>query len=54
MLEHVRKVSRDVALAVGGAAQRAGLAEPTSQDELARHVDMTMWTPRYARLRRKK
>ncbi len=54
MLEHVREVSRDVALSVGAAAQRAGLAEPTTPDELARRVDMTMWTPRYARMRRKK
>jgi malate dehydrogenase (oxaloacetate-decarboxylating) len=53
MLERVREVSRDVALAVGAEAQRAGLTEPTTQEELARRVDATMWTPRYARLRRK-
>jgi malate dehydrogenase (oxaloacetate-decarboxylating) len=52
MLEHVREVSRDIALAVGAEAQRAGLAEPTTPQELARRVDATMWTPRYARLRR--
>jgi malate dehydrogenase (oxaloacetate-decarboxylating) len=53
MLEHVREVSRDVALAVGAEAQHAGLAEATTLEELARRVDATMWTPRYARLRRK-
>jgi malate dehydrogenase (oxaloacetate-decarboxylating) len=52
MLERVREVSRDVALAVGAEAQRAGLAEPTTPQELAQRVDATMWTPRYARLRR--
>jgi malate dehydrogenase (oxaloacetate-decarboxylating) len=52
ILERVRDVSRDVALAVGADAQRAGLAEPTTLEELARRVDATMWTPRYARLRR--
>jgi malate dehydrogenase (oxaloacetate-decarboxylating) len=51
-LEHVREVSRHVALAVGAEAQRAGLAEPTSVAELARRVDAAMWTPRYVRLRR--
>ncbi len=51
-LEQVRQVSRKVALAVGAEAQRAGLAEPTSPEELARRVDAAMWVPRYARLRR--
>jgi malate dehydrogenase (oxaloacetate-decarboxylating) len=52
-LEQVRLVARQIALAVGAEAQRAGLAEPTSPEELARRVDATMWTPRYAQLRRK-
>jgi malate dehydrogenase (oxaloacetate-decarboxylating) len=52
-LSQVRQVSRQVALAVGAEAQRAGLAEPTSPEELARRVDAAMWAPRYARLRRK-
>jgi malate dehydrogenase (oxaloacetate-decarboxylating) len=52
-LEQVRQVSRQVALAVGAEAQRAGLAEPMSPEELARRVDAMMWIPRYARLRRK-
>ena len=51
-LEQVRQVSRKVALSVGAEAQRAGLAEPTSPEELARRVDAAMWAPRYARLRR--
>ena len=50
-LENVRSVSRQVALAVGAEAQRAGLAEQTTSDELARRVDATMWTPQYVRLR---
>jgi malate dehydrogenase (oxaloacetate-decarboxylating) len=52
MLERVHEISRDVALAVGAEAQRAGLAAPTTIEELARRVDATVWTPRYARLRR--
>jgi malate dehydrogenase (oxaloacetate-decarboxylating) len=52
-LEQVRQVSRHVALAVGAEAQRAGLAEPASPEELARRVDAAMWTPRYMRLTHK-
>ncbi len=52
-LEQVRQVSRKVALVVGAEAQRAGLAEPTSPEELARRVDAAMWTPKYPRLTRK-
>jgi malate dehydrogenase (oxaloacetate-decarboxylating) len=52
-LERVREVSRDVALAVGAEAQHAGQAEATTLEELARRVDTIMWTPHYARLRRK-
>jgi malate dehydrogenase (oxaloacetate-decarboxylating) len=51
-LEQIRDVSRHVALAVGAEAQRVGLAEPSTPDELARRVDAAMWTPRYARLKR--
>jgi malate dehydrogenase (oxaloacetate-decarboxylating) len=49
-LEDVCAVSRQVALAVGAEAQRAGLAEETTPDKLERRVDMTMWTPQYVRL----
>jgi malate dehydrogenase (oxaloacetate-decarboxylating) len=52
-LEPVRQVSREGALAVGAEAQRAGLAEPTTPDELVRRVDAAMWSPRYVRLKRK-
>ncbi len=52
-LEDLREVSRQVALAVGAEAQRAGLAEETTPDELERRVEATMWTPRYRRLKRR-
>ncbi|HEX9373024.1 MAG TPA: NAD-dependent malic enzyme [Roseiflexaceae bacterium] len=51
-LEHVREVSRQVALAVGAQAQREGLADTTAPEELARRVDETMWAPRYMRLKK--
>ena len=51
-LEEVREVSRRVALAVGAAAQDAGMAEPTSPAELERRVCAMMWEPRYVPLRR--
>ncbi len=48
--EAVRAVSRQVALAVGAEAQRAGLAEPINPEELASRIDELMWEPCYARL----
>lgn len=51
-VEDVRAVSRQVALAVASEAQRAGLAEATSPEELERHVAAKMWEPRYVRLKR--
>jgi malate dehydrogenase (oxaloacetate-decarboxylating) len=48
-LEHVRRVSRCVALVVAAEAGRLGLAEATTRDELKRRVDAKMWTPQYAR-----
>ncbi len=50
-LEEIRKVSRQVALAVAAEAQRAGVARASSK-ELDRLVEEKMWTPRYVRLRR--
>jgi malate dehydrogenase (oxaloacetate-decarboxylating) len=50
-VEDVRDVSRRVAIAVGLAAQRAGVAEQTSQEELERRVAAHMWVPHYARLK---
>lgn len=51
-LEEVRNISRRVALAVGAEAQRSGVAEETSSEELSRHVDDMMWTPGYVPLKR--
>jgi malate dehydrogenase (oxaloacetate-decarboxylating) len=51
-LELVRDISGEVALAVGIEAQRAGLAETTSLDELKRKVTDQMWKPHYVPLRR--
>lgn len=48
-LEHVRKISRCVALAVGAEAMRLGLAETITREELARRVEAMMWVPRYSR-----
>jgi malate dehydrogenase (oxaloacetate-decarboxylating) len=48
-LEHVRKISRCVALAVGAEAMRLGLTETITREELARRVEAMMWVPRYSR-----
>ena len=52
-LRGVRQISRNVALAVGLEAQRAGLSETTSFAELERKVTDTMWQPHYVPLRRR-
>ena len=49
-LEIVRDVSRKVAVAVGLEAQRAGLAEQTTPEELIRRIDTKIWKPHYRRL----
>jgi malate dehydrogenase (oxaloacetate-decarboxylating) len=49
-VEDIRAVSQRVALAVAAEAQRAGLAEPTSPEELEQRVAALMWLPQYARL----
>lgn len=46
-LTDVRELSRTIALAVAREAQRHGLAEERSEEELARRVDELRWTPRY-------
>jgi malate dehydrogenase (oxaloacetate-decarboxylating) len=51
-MEDLREVSRHVARAVGLEAQRAGVAEATSSEELQRRIDERMWAPRYLRYRR--
>ncbi|HMB04922.1 MAG TPA: NAD-dependent malic enzyme, partial [Isosphaeraceae bacterium] len=53
-LEEITQVSRRIALAVGAQAQRQGLAEPTTPEELERRVDAARWEPRYPRLRRRR
>jgi malate dehydrogenase (oxaloacetate-decarboxylating) len=50
-LEEIRAVSRRIALAVGAEAQRQGLADATTSEELEQRVARTMWLPRYPRLR---
>jgi malate dehydrogenase (oxaloacetate-decarboxylating) len=49
----LREVSYGVAIAVALQAQAEGLAEETSQDELASRVRAKMWTPIYRPYRRK-
>lgn len=51
-LENVREVSRRVAVAVGREAQRAGLAEETTEQELESRIERKMWTPHYVPLKR--
>jgi malate dehydrogenase (oxaloacetate-decarboxylating) len=52
-LNDIRKVSRQVAIAVGMEAQASGLAEMTSREELERRVKERMWSPKYFRYRRR-
>ena len=51
-LERVREISREVALAVGAEAMRAGLSPLRRLDYLESEVADKMWTPRYLPLRR--
>lgn len=51
-LEQVREISREVAIAVALEAQRAGLADETSADELERRIEAKVWTPHYLNLKR--
>jgi malate dehydrogenase (oxaloacetate-decarboxylating) len=51
-IEDVREVARRVALAVGQAAQQAGVAQPTAEEELQRQMTTMMWTPQYPQLKR--
>ncbi len=53
-LEDVRKISRRVAMAVATEAERAGLAELTTREEMERRIDEKMWVPRYVPYKRKK
>lgn len=47
-LRDVRAVAREIAIAVGQQAQRAGVASQTSEPELAEQVKKTQWVPRYS------
>ena len=51
-LSEVRVVAKRVAVAVAMQAQRDGLADTMSHDELLRRIDATMWTPDYLPYRR--
>lgn len=50
MVEDVRDVARRVAIAVGSAAQQAGVAGHTSPEELERSIAELMWVPHYTHL----
>jgi malate dehydrogenase (oxaloacetate-decarboxylating) len=51
-LDEVRTVSRHVAIAVAKEGARLGHADALSDEELARRIDATLWTPRYLPYRR--
>ena len=51
-LSEVREVAKRVAIAVAMQAQRDGLADALSHDELQRRIETTMWTPDYLPYRR--
>jgi len=50
-LERVRDISRAVAIAVAIEAQKQGLAEKCSYDELEEKVSTLMWWPEYPRVK---
>ncbi len=52
-LAELRRVSRQVALAVATEAQRQGLAEQITPEELARRIDARRWEPRYLPVRQR-
>jgi malate dehydrogenase (oxaloacetate-decarboxylating) len=51
-LQTIREVSRQVALAVAREAQRLGVAEPCTEEELSRRIASHMWTPQYLQYRK--
>jgi malate dehydrogenase (oxaloacetate-decarboxylating) len=51
-LQDIRAVSKNIAQAVGEAAQREGVAERTTREELIRRIDARMWMPHYPLIRR--
>ena len=46
-LTDLRRVAAEIAVAVGIAAQKDGVAAPVTEDELHRQVTATQWTPDY-------
>jgi malate dehydrogenase (oxaloacetate-decarboxylating) len=52
-LTDIRKVSRQVALAVAMQAVGQGVAKPANREELIRLIEARQWEPRYLPLRRK-
>src|SRR6201993_354726 len=49
-LKDIRRVARDIAIAVGLQAQKDGVAPKLTEDELRRRVLETQWTPAYPNL----
>lgn len=49
-LKDLRRVAREIAFAVGREAQRSGVADPTSEEELRNRIAATQWTPEYPKL----
>jgi malate dehydrogenase (oxaloacetate-decarboxylating) len=47
-LDHIRAVSRSIAVAAARQAQAEGLAQQTTAEELENLVDATSWEPRYS------
>jgi len=48
-IPHLRRVAREIAVAVGVEAQRTSEANPTSNEELRERVAACQWTPSYPR-----
>jgi len=51
-LESIRDVSKHVASTVALEAQRAGIADPSTQESLEKSIADLMWEPRYLRYRK--
>jgi len=50
-LGELRRISKEIAIAVGLAAAEAGLAEPVDEPTLRARIGAAMWEPRYPRIR---
>ena len=49
-LKDLRRVAREIAFAVAIEAQHAGVAQPTTPEELRDRIAATQWTPEYQNL----